>query len=118
MDYYLFPKMMGLVERGWNADSTYTYSRYNKVIDEHVYPELDARGINYRMRQPGVKLIDGKINMNSPYKDAVIRYTLDNSEPNENSPVYKAPFAPGNTKIVRARLYHRGKESVTTILNL
>ncbi len=118
MEYYLFPKMMGLVERGWNADSTYTYSRYNKVIDEHVYPELDARGINYRMRQPGVKLIDGKINMNSPYKDAVIRYTLDNSEPNENSPVYKAPFAPGNAKIVRARLYHRGKESVTTILNL
>ncbi|MCM1483565.1 MAG: family 20 glycosylhydrolase [Muribaculaceae bacterium] len=116
MDYYMFPKMMGLAERGWNADSTYSYPRYNKVINEHIYPELDARGINYRMRQPGIKLVDGKIAMNSPYPDAVIRYTLDDSEPTEASPVYTAPIAVNGTKTVRARLYHRGKESVTTLL--
>ncbi len=118
MDYYLFPKMLGLVERAWNADTTYTHAEYNRVIDEREFPELDAMGINYRMRLPGIKVIDGKIHMNSPYPGAVIRYTLDNSEPTVNSPEYKNPIPVGNVRTVRARLFYRGKESVSSILHL
>lgn len=118
MDYYLFPKMLGVVERGWNADTTYTHATYNRVIAEREFPELDAKGINYRMRMPGIKAVDGKVLMNSPYEGAVIRYTLDNSEPTAQSPVYEGPVDAGSAKTVRARLYHRGKESATSILYL
>ena len=53
--------------------------------------------------------------MNSPYVGAIIRYTLDGSEPTLKSPVYTEPFATDATEI-RARLYYLGQESVTTIL--
>lgn len=36
---------------------------------------------------------------------AIIRYTLDGSEPDENSPVYKAPFTLDKTTVVKARVY-------------
>ncbi len=39
---------------------------------------------------------------------AVIRYTLDGSEPDENSPIYKAPFTLDKTTIVKARVYVNG----------
>ena len=53
--------------------------------------------------------------MNSPYEKAVIRYTLDGSEPTINSPIYTKPIKT-DAKEIRARLYYLGKESVTTIL--
>lgn len=116
MEYYLFPKMFGLVERSWNADSTINHAKYNKIIDEREMPALEAKNINFRMRQPGIKLSeDGKILMNSPYPKGVIRYTLDGSEPSATSATYSGPVDPAGAKEVRARLYHHGKESVTTI---
>ncbi len=69
------------------------------------------------MRQPGIKVDGGKLLMNSPYEGGVIRYTLDGSEPTKESPEYTGAVAlPAGTKEVRARLYHLGKESVTSIL--
>jgi hexosaminidase len=57
----------------------------------------------------------GTVKMNSPYEKAVIRYTLDGSEPTIDSPIYTKPIKTDATEI-RARLYYLGKESVTTIL--
>ncbi|MCC8071294.1 MAG: family 20 glycosylhydrolase [Bacteroidales bacterium] len=117
LEYYLLPKMFGLVERGWNADSTMTHAKYNRIIDEREMPALDRKNVNYRMRQAGVKVNeDGKIVMNSPYPQAVIRYTLDGTDPTAESPVYEGPLSADGVKQVRARLYHHGKESVPSIL--
>ena len=120
LEYYLFPKMLGMVERSWNADTTYTDKEFNQLIDLREMPSLNDKGINFRLRQAGIKKADdGTILMNSPYKDAVIRYTLDGTDPTENSAVYSGPVTiDGNVDQVRARLYHRGKESVTSILYL
>lgn len=120
MEYYLFPKMLGLVERAWNGDTTYTAPQFSRIVDRQEMPWLDSQNVNYRMRQAGIrKAANGKIEMNSPYPGAVIRYTTDGTEPTAASPAYKAPFAaPAGTKEVRARLYYRGKESVATHLKL
>ena len=117
MEHYLFPKMLGMVERSWNSDTTYTRPEFNQIIDRRELPYLAKRGINFHLRQPGVIVKDGKILMNSPYKDAVIRYTLDGSDPDAQSPVYTGPIAlPDNVREVRARMYQYGKESVSSIL--
>ncbi|MCH5318798.1 MAG: family 20 glycosylhydrolase [Paramuribaculum sp.] len=120
LEYYLFPKMLGMVERSWNGDTTYTEQDYNQIIDLVEMPFLDGRDTNYRIRQAGIKKgADGKIMMNSPYRDATIRYTTDGSEPSPESAVYSKPIdVPNGTKTIKAKLFHRGKESVSSILRL
>lgn len=112
---FLLPKMLGLAERAWNNSKTYTPAMFNNIICKKELPRLALRGWNFHLRQPGIIVEDGIVKMNSPYPGAVIRYTLDGSEPNSKSTTYTEPFASDATQI-RARLYHLGKESVTTIL--
>ncbi|MBQ2838645.1 MAG: family 20 glycosylhydrolase [Muribaculaceae bacterium] len=112
---FLLPKMLGLAERAWNNSETYTPAMFNNIICKKELPRLALRGWNFHLRQPGIIVEDGIVKMNSPYPGAVIRYTLDGSEPNSKSATYTEPFASDATQI-RARLYHLGKESVTTIL--
>lgn len=118
MEYYLFPRLFGVAERAWNADSTYDHRQFNRVLAERELPGLVSKNVNFRLHQPGVKLVDGKIVMNSPYPNAVIRFTTDGTDPNVKSDVYTGPFAPGDARQVRARLFWLGKQSVSSILNL
>ncbi len=115
VEYMILPKMFGLAERAWNADSTYTDAEFNTLVAGELL-QLARRGFNFHLRQPGLKIEDGKVYMNSPYPNSVIRYTLDGSEPDENSPAYEQPFPlkPGDEP--RARLYYCGKHSLTTVM--
>lgn len=113
---FLLPKMLGLAERGWNSEPTYSDARFNHIIGERILPRLSAEGINFHVRQPGVTEENGLIKMNSPYSGAIIRYTLDGSEPDENSATYTEPFNADNCKEVRARMWYCGLPSVTTLL--
>ena len=114
LESYLFPKMFGLAERAWNANETYSNAHFNKLIAEKELPTF-GDDCNFHLRQPGIMNNKGTIKMNSPYEKAVIRYTLDGSEPTIDSPIYTKPIKTDATEI-RARLYYLGKESVTTIL--
>lgn len=120
MQMYLLPKMMGMAERAWNADSTYTPAQFIKVIDTKERPRWEREGLNYHVRQPGIRVLGGQITMNAPYP-GIIRYTLDGTEPTRQSAVYDGPVRlRKGVKQVRARLYNPedNKESVTTILYL
>lgn len=119
MEHYIFPKALGMVERTWHADTTLTRPQFNRILENHELPYLASRGVNFHLRQPGVKIEGGKALMNSPYANAVIRYTLDGTEPTEQSPVYSGPVTlPASTSQVRARLYYLGKQSVSSIENV
>ncbi len=113
LESYLFPKMLGLAERAWNADETYTSAQFNKLIAEKELPAF-GNDCNFHLRQPGIMSNKSTIKMNSPYEKAVIRYTLDGSEPTIDSPIYTKPIKT-DAKEIRARLYYLGKESITTI---
>lgn len=116
MEHYIFPKALGMAERAWNSDTTYSRAAFNRVLESHELPYLTGRGVNVHMRQPGIKIADGKALMNSPYAGGVIRYTLDGSEPTAQSPEYIAPVTiPAGTKEVRAKLFYLGKEGVATL---
>ena len=119
MEWYLFPKMLGMVERAWNSDTTYTHSQFNSALGKHELPFLAQRGVNFHLRQPGVKIENGKILMNSPYEGAEIRYTVDGTDPDINSTLYTgAVDVPQGAGQIRARLYYLGKESVSTMLDI
>lgn len=128
LQYYLFPKYMGLVERGWNAhpawemlegtqeESTYlqALALYERVIAEKEMPQWAQRGVNFRVAHPGLKVVDGKLLANSIVPGAEIRYTLDGSEPTEQSPLWSQPVAlEAGVKTIKAKTFYQGKQSVT-----
>lgn len=124
LETMLLPKMLGLAERAWNPDSTYSDDIFHAAILNEI-PKWEADGYAYHVRQPGITLEEGRyVKFNSPYPDAVIRVTFDGTEPTEAlEPVAQdaridlkamssAPAA------VRARLWLNGRPSPVTILNL
>lgn len=125
--YYIFPKIFGLVERGWNAtpdwsptptddkEALYEEARaiYNAKIAAVEMPRLAHEGVNFRIPQPGVQIVDGKLYANSPIPQAEIRYTTDGSEPTAESPRWEDPLD-CQAQVVKARLFYLGKESLTS----
>lgn len=128
VEYYIFPKLYGLVERAWNAspiweqdteDSAYLHAlnQYMTKISLNELPYLAAQKVNFRLRQPGVKIDNGILYANSIYPNAEIRYTTDGSEPNQQSALWTEPIACESTQ-VRAKVFYQGKTSVASKLRL
>jgi hexosaminidase len=127
IEYYLFPKMYGLVERAWNIQPAWSLTSDNQAYEEakRIYnakialkelPRLSKSGVNFRIAQPGIKIIDGKLFANASIPGAGIRYTTDGSEPTEQSAVWTEPV-PCDAKQIKAKAFYLGKASVTTIWN-
>lgn len=120
LERMLLPKILGLAERGWNPDSTYTDAQFHSVIVSEM-PKWERRGYAYHVRQAGIKLLDDNtFVVNSPYPDAVVRYSLDGVTPTEKSPEIKPGEAVslGGAKQIRVRLWIYGHPSCVTILNV
>ena len=128
---YVFPKIFGLVERAWNAYPSWgedncdsklyldERAKYNMQIGKVELPLFAKYGRNFHIGQPGIIVKDGMLLANKQYPDAVVRYTTDGSEPTAESPAWDKPVAvPSNAKLIKAKAFYLGKESVTTFLFL
>jgi len=120
MEYYLFPKMLGFVERAWNGDPAWSqldqemamktqrameWNVFSNVVSQRELSRLaeTRKGFNFRIPIPGIKNENGVIYLNSELPGLEIRYTLDRSEPNLASEIYNGPF-PGKG-IVKAAIF-------------
>lgn len=125
---YVFPKILGLVERGWNASPAWgegstdlelfnaERAQYNLRIGLKELPRLSRKGIAVHINQPGIIVEDGMLKSNACYPGVEVRYTLDGSEPSASSPEWTAPVSVGRSKLVKAKAFYLGTESVTTYL--
>lgn len=128
VQYLTLPKVFGMVERGWNAQpawgdnlaDTQAYEaarrQYNLKIGAVELPIMLAKGYNFRVGMPGIKVENGMLLLNAQYPGMVLRYTLDGSEPTAHSEVWTAPVKVGDYKVIKAKAYYLGKESLTTYL--
>ena len=108
LQYYLFPKMLGFVERAWAADPSWSnlskksdrlkgldqhWNHFANSVAQRELPKLDFLWdhVNYRVPLPGAVIDNGKLIANVAFPGLSIRYTLDGSEPDENSSVYEGP---------------------------
>lgn len=123
IEYRLFPKMTGMAERAWNAEPAWAFDdrlhddalrHFNAKLTHFEYPRLAARKANFRIPQPGIMIKDGKLYANSNIDGAEIRYTLDGTEPNLQSPLW-TEATDCQSPEVKAKAYFLGKESVTTL---
>lgn len=114
---YLMPKILGLAERAWNCDSTYSEAQFNDIVGTRDLPFYASQSLNVHLRQPGIRIEGNTALINSPYptsSEVVIRYTLDGTDPNENSPIYTASVSiPNKCREVRAAAYAFGTRSLT-----
>lgn len=77
------------------------------VLAKLTTPVIEAEKKTFKTEVP--------VTIKSPVKSAVIRYTLDGSEPDSlASPVYKAPFTMNKTGVIKARSYLPGWISSST----
>lgn len=126
IQYYLFPKVLGLVERAWNPvvewnddqPGSFEVARahFNARVGERELPILAKKKLNFRLGQPGINVENGILFANSQYRNQVVRYTLDGTEPNVNSPIWTGPVKVGNATVIKAKAFYLGKSSVTTYL--
>lgn len=129
VEYYVFPKILGLVERGWNAhpaweaipDATeerivyfHHLSQFYAQLSRNELLYLSQQGVNFHLPSPGLKRISNLVYANTPIQGAEIRYTTDGTEPTASSPLYTQPI-PCKDGIIKARLFFQGKESVSSV---
>jgi len=69
-----------------------------------VLPRLDAEhaGVAYRIPMPGLKRIDGAVQVNMQIPGFILRYRSDGGEPDANSPVVTGPLHEHGTLRVAA----------------
>ncbi len=127
VQYLTYPKIFGLMERGWNVNPAWAdehnessiYDKeivqYNLKIGEKLLPALNRKNINFHLGQPGIIIKDGMLIANAQYPGVEIRYTIDGTEPTKDSPKWTKPVA-CDSKLVKAKSFYLGKESLTTFL--
>lgn len=123
----MMPKLLGVAERGWNARPRWnSFGEFMSACSDYAsrtalneFGRASMMGISYHVAPPGLKMEGALLLANSPYPNATIRYTLDNTEPDENSPLWTEPVRIGaETEAVKARSFINGRASVTTELFL
>lgn len=123
VEYYLFPKMFGLIERAWNMQPAWSLEnndkayeaakrKYNVQIAAIELPRLAEKGINFRVAPPGIIIRNDSVYMNSTIPGAELRYTTDGSEPTEQSTLWTKPV-PCDATILKAKSFYLGKSSIT-----
>jgi hexosaminidase len=116
LEYYLFPKMFGYVERAWHGDPDWSmeateaemkskrskeWNQFVNLVGQRELPRLQTifGGVDYRLPRPGVQVINEQVMVNSAFPGMLIRYTDSGEEPTVDSPIYREPIyiRPGYT---------------------
>ena len=117
IDHFVFPKGLGNFDRAWNATPQCSYDHFYSTLVNNELPYIQSRGINHHIPQPGLKIEDGKLVANAPYKGGEIRYNFGEATPTMESTLWSEPIEiSDDVKVISARYFIDGRASVTTTL--
>jgi hexosaminidase len=119
LEYYYFPKMLGLAERAWSGQAewgaiverdarlnalTVDWNRFANLIGQHEMPRLDHLfgGYNYRIPPPGGVIRGDTLYANTTFPGLEIRYTTDGSVPTGSSEIYSGPVPAAGKVLLRS----------------
>lgn len=75
--YDIFPKMLGVFERAWNAENGRDCSQFYSTIVYNEMPYWELLGIRYHIPQPGLKVENGHVSTYSLLPAAEVIVTKD-----------------------------------------
>jgi hexosaminidase len=99
VEYMVFPRLLAMSEVVWSQAENKNFDDFKKRLSAH-FARLDRQNVSYRIPEPAglqnILLSDkqnaAEINLSSIPPNAKIFYTIDGSEPTENSKLYDKPF--------------------------
>jgi hexosaminidase len=97
VEYMVFPRMLALSEVVWSPADQRNYDDFLNRLPHHL-ALLDKQQVSYRIPEPaGLGDVTTseekvKVQLRSYVPGSRIHYSLDGSEPNDQSPVYRRPL--------------------------
>ena len=124
VEYMLLPRLCALSEVVWSPKEKRNLSDFLKRMP-HQYDLLIKKGYNFRVPPPieasGEYLITGNetITLSSPVHNSKIYYTLDGSEPDQNSNLYTSPLSFSDNSLLKTKTFlANGMTSPTSSLEI
>ena len=114
LTYMTFPRIYAVAENGWTKQENKNWDDFTDRLSLQM-KRLDAQDVRYAVSafSPWIDHQgDGEgieVSIKTEVNHLNIRYTLDGSEPNLNSKIYKKPFTTDKSVQLRARAF---KDSV------
>ena len=107
VDWQVFPRLCALAEVAWSPKERRNWEDFQTRMQEH-YRRLDALGVTYFIPPPTCTASElvftdaVEITLENPFKRGKVRYTLDGSEPEQDSRVYDGPIRLTDSAALRA----------------
>ncbi|MEN6618550.1 MAG: family 20 glycosylhydrolase [Rikenellaceae bacterium] len=120
IDYQTYPRLAAIAEVGWTSQELRSWPDFNnRLIKEH-FERMNQMGIAFRIPPPTVLYENGSVKAETPYPWAIVRYTMDETNPTPYSPVYKGEiFTDKPVKFRFATFYHDElRSSVVKVSNV
>jgi len=132
VEYMALPRLISLAERAWVPEEewmeiesreerldalSHAWNEFANRLGQRELPRLDHLngGYGYRVPPPGARVQDGTLEANVAYPGLEIRYTLDGSEPDEQSNLYESPVPVDSETEIRLRTFdQQGRSSRTS----
>ena len=111
VEYMFYPRLLIVAEKGWCPPESVN----DKTMIPRLYrycERLDAQGINYRIptlenfHEFCVFTDSISSTVTCPLPSAILRYTLDDSVPDTESPVYTGPITFYDDAVLTVRAFH------------
>ena len=109
--YQIFPRIVALAEVAWSPTCTRNWENFIKRLDS-FNAHLDEKGVVYSRAMYNIQHTvtpseNGQlvVDLQCERPDVTIRYTLDGSEPDSQSPQYPGAFTAGGPVTIKAATF-------------
>jgi len=110
-DYKTYPRLCALSEVVWSQQDKRSWDDFSERLGTHL-KRLGVLGVNYHLAIPEAFFKTGKVTIVPPNGGAAVYYTLDSSEPTEESACWNGePIAVSNPSVIRMRTFFDGRKS-------
>ncbi len=105
-EFQTYPRLCALAELCWTPQKQRDWDDFSERLGDTHLARLEQMDIHYRVPHPTATVRKGMVTIAPPYSSANVRYTLDGSEPTDQSAQWNGkPFPCENTGLLRMQTF-------------